>query len=53
MIIEILTNVIKSITIVGFRLFKVLNSMLKEVCYALIEADVNLHLVKRLRENVK
>lgn len=27
--------------------------MLKEVCAALLEADVNIHLVKRLRENVK
>ncbi|XP_070577291.1 signal recognition particle subunit SRP54 [Ptychodera flava] len=31
----------------------VLNSMLKEICAALLEADVNILLVKRLRENVK
>lgn len=30
-----------------------LNSMLKEVCAALIESDVNVRLVKQLRENVK
>jgi signal recognition particle subunit SRP54 len=27
--------------------------MLKEICAALLEADVNIMLVKRLRENVK
>ena len=31
----------------------VLNSLLKEVCSALLEADVNIKLVKGLRENVK
>jgi len=31
----------------------VLNSLLKEVCSALLEADVNIKLVKQLRENVK
>jgi len=31
----------------------VLNSLLKEVCSALLEADVNIRLVKSLRENVK
>ncbi|VEL06759.1 unnamed protein product [Protopolystoma xenopodis] len=31
----------------------VLNSLLKEVCTALIEADVNIRLVKQLRENVR
>lgn len=30
-----------------------LNSMLKEICAALIEADVNILLVKQLRENVR
>lgn len=33
--------------------FQVLNAMLKEVCAALLEADVNIKLVKQLRENVK
>ncbi|XP_046859050.1 signal recognition particle 54 kDa protein [Xenia sp. Carnegie-2017] len=32
---------------------EVLNSLLKEVCKALLEADVNVQLVKKLRENVK
>ncbi|KAK6637096.1 Signal recognition particle [Polyplax serrata] len=31
----------------------VLNSMLKEICTALLEADVNIRLVKKLRENVR
>ncbi len=31
----------------------VLNQMLKEVCAALLEADVNIRLVKSLRENVR
>ncbi|BHF78950.1 Signal recognition particle [Sparganum proliferum] len=31
----------------------VLNSLLKQICTALIEADVNIRLVKQLRENVK
>jgi signal recognition particle subunit SRP54 len=33
--------------------WQVLNAMLKEICAALLEADVNIMLVKRLRENVK
>jgi len=32
---------------------EVLNSMLKEICAALLEADVNIMLVKKLREGVK
>ena len=32
---------------------QVLNSTLNEVCRALLEADVNIRLVKQLRENVK
>lgn len=36
-----------------FYTLKVLNAMLKEVCTALLEADVNIKLVKQLRENVK
>ncbi|KAA0190599.1 signal recognition particle 54 kDa protein isoform X1 [Fasciolopsis buskii] len=31
----------------------VLNSLLKEICTALIESDVNIRLVKQLRENVR
>ena len=30
-----------------------LNDVLGEVCRALLEADVNVHLVKQLRENIK
>lgn len=37
-----------------FSLYKqVLNAMLKEICTALLEADVNIRLVKKLRENVR
>nr|CAG4643852.1 EOG090X03VW [Lepidurus arcticus] len=32
---------------------EVLNSMLKEICAALLEADVNIRLVKQMRENLK
>ncbi|KOX69003.1 Signal recognition particle 54 kDa protein [Melipona quadrifasciata] len=32
---------------------EVLNSMLKEICAALLESDVNIRLVKKLRENVR
>ena len=32
---------------------EVLNNMLKDVCAALLEADVNVRLVKQLRENVR
>lgn len=32
---------------------QVLNSMLKQICAALLEADVNIRLVKNLRENVR
>ncbi|KAF7267208.1 signal recognition particle 54k [Rhynchophorus ferrugineus] len=32
---------------------EVLNGMLKEICTALLEADVNIKMVKKLRENVR
>jgi signal recognition particle subunit SRP54 len=32
---------------------QVLNNTLGEICRALLEADVNVHLVKQLRENIK
>ncbi len=38
---------------VCLSVLQVLNAMLKEVCAALLEADVNIKLVKQLRENVK
>ena len=34
-------------------LVQVLQSMLGEICRALLEADVNIRLVKKLRENVR
>lgn len=34
-------------------LLQVLNAMLKEICAALLAADVNVVLVKKLRENVR
>lgn len=38
---------------VWFFYKQVLNAMLKEICTALLEADVNIRLVKDLRENVR
>jgi signal recognition particle subunit SRP54 len=32
---------------------EVLDRILSEICRALLEADVNIHLVKQLRENIK
>ena len=32
---------------------EVLNAMLKEICRALMESDVNIRLVKQLKDNVK
>lgn len=32
---------------------EVLNAMLKEICSALIESDVNVKMVKQLRTNIK
>lgn len=43
----------KMLTCLQSSFVKVLNAMLKEVCAALLEADVNIKLVKQLRENVK
>ncbi len=31
----------------------VLDEMLKEICYALLSSDVNVKLVKQLRENIR
>lgn len=42
-----------SFLLVRLFFFQVLNSMLKEICAALLAADVNVHLVKKLRENVR
>jgi len=32
---------------------QILNDTLKEICRALLEADINVHLVKQLHENAK
>jgi Signal recognition particle GTPase len=43
-----------SCILISYSLYKqVLNAMLKEICTALLEADVNIRLVKKLRENVR
>ncbi|KAF0988312.1 hypothetical protein HZS_2292, partial [Henneguya salminicola] len=48
-IVESLRNINKY-TIIDTEAF---NNLLKEVCKALLEADVNIHLVKNLRENMR
>ena len=42
-----------SVCIIQASVLKVLQELLKEICKALLEADVNIKLVKRLRENIK
>uniref|UniRef100_A0A0A9WER6 Signal recognition particle 54 kDa protein n=2 Tax=Lygus hesperus TaxID=30085 RepID=A0A0A9WER6_LYGHE len=48
-----ITSALRSLSNATIINEEVLNSMLKEVCAALIEADVNIRLVKKLRENVR
>ncbi|XP_014249055.1 signal recognition particle 54 kDa protein [Cimex lectularius] len=48
-----ITSALRSLSNATIINEEVLNSMLKEVCAALIEADVNIRLVKTLRENVR
>ncbi|XP_033635184.1 signal recognition particle 54 kDa protein-like [Asterias rubens] len=48
-----ITSALKSLSNATIIDEDVLNSMLSEVCRALLEADVNIKLVKKLRENVK
>lgn len=48
-----ITSALRSLSNATIINEEVLNSMLKEVCAALIEADVNIRLVKQLRENVR
>ncbi|XP_013392362.1 signal recognition particle 54 kDa protein [Lingula anatina] len=48
-----ITNALRSISNATVINEEVLNSMLKEICTALLEADVNIKLVKQLRENVR
>lgn len=48
-----ITNALRSLGNATIINEDVLNSLLKEICTALIEADVNIRLVKQLRENVR
>ncbi|XP_077291462.1 signal recognition particle 54k [Arctopsyche grandis] len=48
-----ITSALLSLTKATIINEEVLSSMLKEICAALLEADVNIHLVKKLRENVR
>ncbi|OWK08734.1 SRP54, partial [Cervus elaphus hippelaphus] len=47
-----ITSALRSLSNATIINEEVLNAMLKEVCTALLEADVNIKLVKQLRENV-
>lgn len=48
-----ITSALKSLSNATIINEEVLNGMLKEICAALLEADVNICLVKQLRENVR
>ncbi|KAM4564707.1 signal recognition particle subunit SRP54-like [Fundulus diaphanus] len=48
-----ITSALRSLSAATIINEEVLNAMLKQVCSALLEADVNIKLVKQLRENVK
>jgi signal recognition particle subunit SRP54 len=48
-----ITNAIRSLNSATVIDEEALNGMLKEISRALIEADVNVRLVKQLRDNVK
>ena len=48
-----ITNALRSLGNATIINEDVLNTLLKEVCKALIESDVNIRLVQQLRENVK
>jgi len=48
-----ITNALKSLSNATVINEQVLDAMLKEICAALLEADVNVQLVKRLRANIK
>ncbi|XP_071835133.1 signal recognition particle subunit SRP54-like [Apostichopus japonicus] len=48
-----ITSALKSLSNATIIDEDVLNSMLNEICRALLEADVNIKLVKKLKENVK
>ncbi|CAM1325566.1 SRP54 (predicted), partial [Pycnogonum litorale] len=48
-----ITSALRSLSNATIINEEVLNSMLKDICKALLEADVNIMLVKKLRENVR
>lgn len=48
-----ITSALKSLSNATIINEEVLNGMLKDICAALLEADVNIRLVKQLRENVR
>lgn len=48
-----ITTALRSLSTATVINEEVLNAMLKEICAALLEADVNIKLVKKLRENVR
>ncbi|XP_074645245.1 signal recognition particle subunit SRP54 isoform X2 [Tubulanus polymorphus] len=48
-----ITSALRSLSNATIINEEVLNAMLKEICAALLEADVNIKLVKKLRENVR
>lgn len=48
-----ITTALKSLNSATIIDEKVLENLLKEICKALLESDVNIRLVKKLRENVK
>ncbi|OXU26190.1 hypothetical protein TSAR_013690 [Trichomalopsis sarcophagae] len=48
-----ITSALRSLSHATIINEEVLNSMLKEICAALLESDVNIRLVKNLRENVR
>ncbi|PAA92141.1 hypothetical protein BOX15_Mlig008341g1, partial [Macrostomum lignano] len=50
---EKLANAVRSLNSTTVINEDVLNAMLKDVCMALIESDVNVQLVRQLRENVR
>ena len=48
-----ITSALKSLSNATVINEEVLNLMLKEICAALLEADVNVQLVQKLRANIK
>ena len=48
-----ITGALKSLSNATVINEEVLNAMLKEICAALLESDVNVSLVKKLRMNIK